>query len=73
MCIDFNDEDLEAELLALTGGGSKSKKKASGGQMSLADINKMVASAQNIGEEEEEGEEEGSDVDEADLMAELVS
>uniref|UniRef100_A0A1X7V9C6 DM14 domain-containing protein n=2 Tax=Amphimedon queenslandica TaxID=400682 RepID=A0A1X7V9C6_AMPQE len=75
---EFNDEDLEAELLAMTGGGvSKGKKKGSssgGGGASLADIDKMLSSAHKLGEETGEGdddEDDDMDVDDADLLAEL--
>ena len=75
--LDLNDDDLEAELLAMTGGSgaSKGKKKGSGGGggggASMADIDKMLSSAQKLGEEEGDDDED-MDIDEADLLAELV-
>lgn len=75
LSLDFNDDDLEAELLAMTGGGGASKgnkkKKEGSGGVSLADVDKMVASAHMIGEEEND-DEEGSDIDDSELLAELV-
>ena len=76
------EDDLEAELLALTGGkgtkkGSK-KPKGDKGNMSMADIDKMLASVKDIGEggdddDDDDGADEGSmsDIDEDDLLAEL--
>ena len=72
--LDYNDDDLEAELLAMTGGSgaSKGKKKGSGGGgASMADIDKMLSSAQKLGEDEGDDDED-MDIDEADLLAELV-
>ena len=73
--LDLNDDDLEAELLAMTGGSgaSKGKKKGSGGGggASMADIDKILSSAQKLGEEEGDNDED-MDIDEADLLAELV-
>ena len=77
MCVATNDDELEAELLALIGGkkggGGKSKKSKSSSDMSLADIDRMLASVKNIGEGGDEGEEEGSlsDIDDDELLAEL--
>ena len=67
-----NDDELEAELLALTGKkkGSGKKSKGSEASLSLADIDKMVASVKDMGEGEED---EGSlsDIDDDELLAEL--
>ena len=71
-CIATNDDELEAELLALTGGkkGSGKKSKGSEASLSFADIDKMVASVKDIGEGDED---EGSlsDIDDDELLAEL--
>lgn len=75
---DYNDDDLEAELLAMTGGAQKSKKKTSSssgsGPASFADIDKMIASAKNIADDRDDNnddDEEGSDIDDSELLAEL--
>ena len=75
---DVSDADLEAELLALSGGapakgGGKSQKSGGRGMMSMDDLDKVMASVHGMGEGEEEEEEEGdmSDVDEDELLGEL--
>lgn len=72
----IGEDDLEAELLALTGGKSTSKgsKKPKGaGNMSMADIDKMMASVKDIGEGDDDDDDQmsGEDIDEDDLLAEL--
>ena len=70
-----DEDDLEAELLALTGGksakkGGKKPKGGDSGHMSLADIDKMVASVKDIGDGDEE-DADMSDLDDDDLLSEL--
>ena len=64
--IDFDEGDLEAELLALTGGARGHHEK----HMSLSDIDSMVVNAENT-TIEESMEDDISDVDENDLLSEL--
>ena len=73
--MDFNDADLEAELLALEGkspakGGGKGSKSGGGGMLSMKDLDQMMANVDKIGEE---GDEELSDLDDDDddLLGEL--
>ncbi|MBZ3883786.1 Coiled-coil and C2 domain-containing protein 1B [Sciurus carolinensis] len=69
-----DDEDLEAELLALTGeSGTTGRKPAPKGQapLPMAHIEKLAADCmQDVEEEEEEEEEEGLEED-SDLLSEL--
>ena len=66
---------MEAELLAMTGGKGSGKKKGKSGsnQMSMDDIDKVVASVKDIGEGDDDDEDLGSlsDIDDDDLLAEL--
>lgn len=73
--MDVSDADLEAELLALEGkspgkGGKGSK--SGSGVMSMDDLDKMMASAHKMGEEDDDVEDEDlSDIDDDELLGEL--
>ena len=73
--LDVSNDDLEAEFLAMTGGKGSGKKKGKSGsnQMSMDDIDKVVASVKDIGEGDDDDEDLGSlsDIDDDDLLAEL--
>lgn len=77
--IGVSDADLEAELLALEGkspskGGKKSSKSGGNdGMMSMDELDKVMASAGKMGEDDDYGEEEEelSDMDDDELLGEL--
>ena len=73
MCTD-NDDELEAELMALQGKVPQKagKSKAGKGVPSMADVDSMLAGIGNIGDVGESGDDEDmSDLDEEDLLGEL--
>ena len=69
---DISDADLEAELLALEGkspGKGKSPKSGGRGGMTMADLDKVMADVDKIGEDDDG--EDLSDIDDDDLLGEL--
>ena len=73
--VGVDDDDLEAELLALEGKSPSKKEKAAlgtkkAGVMSLDQIGSLVAGLKDVGDCEGDGDEE-SDIDEDELMGEL--
>lgn len=73
--MDVSDADLEAELLALEGKspakGGKAAKSGSG-MMSMDDLDKVMASADKIGDDDgDDDDEDLSDIEDDELLGEL--
>lgn len=73
--LDVSEADLEAELLALEGKspakGGKPPKTGGQGRMSLDDLDKVMASADKMGGEEDEDLSDLDDEEDDELLGEL--